>query len=263
MARLTSRQFTRESAEWPVATEPIEFDGTPVGQHVYIQPPEGDRIHCGQVSTDYALMPNVEAIGVAKNAIENAGFTLSDQEWGTVFNGRRFQTTLVADEGFEPFPNDRFQVGFRITNSYDGSSKLRLDAMLFRVLCANGMISTKFFHGVVLFHRGNELREYSDIAAGLSSAYHSLQTVEPVLAEAGKVKFKWPEFLPTLAETNDQFTGKAVHSLMAANPKTMYDGMNGITEMLNSPRSFGDVNTLDIFTTAFLAVMQVKAQVAL
>ena len=250
MARLTANQFSQipESAEWPVATEEIMFDGNAVGQHVFLQPPEGERIHVGQVSTDYALMPNVEAMGVARQAIENAGFT-THEEWGRVFNGRKFQTTIVVSEGFEPIPGDRLNVGFRMTNSYDGSTKLRLDAMLFRVLCSNGMISHELFHGISLFHRGNDLKQYTEIASGLTAAYHAFEQVMPHIKEMSERRFNYNRFIPLFENVSDQFTGKAVHVLHDTTPKNEWEAFNNVTQILNQPKTFGDINTLDIFTT--------------
>jgi len=246
--RLTTKAFPKGSETWPVATEPVEFDGQKVGQHVFIEPPQGERIHVGQVSTDYALMPNTEATNTISSLIEKAGFT-ENQYWGTIFNGRKFQTTIVVDEGFEPIPNDRLNVGFRLTNSYDGSSKLKIEAMLFRVLCSNGMISSQLFGSFGIFHKGDNMKDFSVLSERLIHTFHNIEGHMEKIKEMESDKFNWKKFIPLTEGINNQFTGKMVHQLNKTSPSNMWEAFNNVTEMLNDPKSYGDINTLDSFTT--------------
>lgn len=249
--RLTTKNFNEKDIVMPVRTEPIEFDGKAVGQHVYLEPGEGDRIHVGQVSSEYQLIPNGEALATCRNAIVEAGFSEAEQ-WGTLFNGRRFQTTLVCDEGWEAKKDDRIHVGFRIMNSYDGSTKLRIQAMLFRVLCSNGMISTKHMNGVEIMHKGNQVKELPDIAAQLSDTFRQMERLIPIFQKLMEIEFTWHFLMAILANVNNQFTGQATHALYKAAPNSMWECYNTMTKLLNKPKSFGDVNTLDTVTTNLL-----------
>jgi hypothetical protein len=98
----------------------------------------------GNVSKNYLLVPNEEAVETAHDIIQASGLAHTPQK--IFFDGKRFvYNTIFPELSAEGPLGDEMTVGLQVRNSYNGSMRFQAQLYAERLVCSNGMVSQKHF----------------------------------------------------------------------------------------------------------------------
>lgn len=131
---------------------PTEFAGKQTGNHVVINLNDGRRAAVAHVGNNYNLVSNARAKEIGDEIMSQSGIS-----WNSVnhiWTGRKYIHTYMSDEPAIELPEveDVIRYGFRIENSYDGTSKLRAAVMAYVLSCSNGMVSDRLWGAFGITH---------------------------------------------------------------------------------------------------------------
>lgn len=157
-------------------------NGVLTGYAIQIEDPDavgGWSLAAPHVSENYLLVPNQEVRQIAHEIVDESPWNFEEDT--VAFDGKNFTLTLIAQDPevqmaiddfrgqgghhFAPNPDDFMTFGLMFRNSYD--AKQAFDFVLFiqRLLCSNGMVSTKHLARYRFTHHrsndgwGNDVRE--------------------------------------------------------------------------------------------------------
>lgn len=144
-AQLTAGPATQTWPDYGLELVPVHMDGTDTGRRLIRR--NGDYI--ADVSDDYHLLPNEQAVAAANQAADNLGavpFHDFDGDWYVELDDHVFQDTerrrvhaLYAhnDPVDVTGDGDTIQFGIAVHNSIDSSLTFQVSLFTFRHACAN------------------------------------------------------------------------------------------------------------------------------
>lgn len=101
---------------------------------------------------DYTLVQHSEVLEEVSSTLSELGINGSGRI-ETSNNGARMSAYITFDNKLISDDADGIQPGIKISNSFDGSSSIRLESFAKRLVCNNGMTMSTVFSNQVVMHR--------------------------------------------------------------------------------------------------------------
>ena len=241
----------------PVSLEPITSTGVTLNKVSVMLKEEGQEpFSAGIVGKDYGLFSNRQAVNIAEEIIHrsNMDFTTVNQIW----NGKQFWQTYKTEKAVIELPsiNDVIQFGIGLTNSYDGTCKLRLSLMAYVVSCTNGMTNNQEWGHFSIRHQGVDQVNWQDAEEQIAHGFDRIATSKDVFVELTKRQFKINHLLNVAGTSiSPTFMGKFVKEIAVDKPKSCWDAMQCATSMLRDPKTIAGINQIDLVTSAFMGLV--------
>ena len=123
---------------------------------------------CGVVSEDYALVENAALRDLTHEVAARSGLDWTEEK--VFFDGRRYRLVLVAPDAHavEVAVGDTVGLGLVASNAYDGTLKLSLSLVAFRLACRNGLCVPSLFKRVAIRHDGSARGWEAEVRAALA-----------------------------------------------------------------------------------------------
>lgn len=166
----------------PVQLAPVSVGGESVSQVGVEILNDQESWECINIhSQGYQLISNSLVQQTAREIT-----SLSSMNWKeerTIWTGRYLSLMYRSDKVVDlPEVGDAVALGFRATNSYDGSAKFRLDLMAFVLSCTNGMMSPRYFSTYTLKHIAAQEFDLNEAVSVINAGLDTLEKIAPRIA---------------------------------------------------------------------------------
>lgn len=233
-----------------------------------------DWVLTGTVGASYLLVENREIMERGFQVIESSGLSFEHSRIWT--DGKRFQSNWVITD-FEidiikkfgvdtGLSEDKFQVGFLIRNSYDGSWAASAQIYINRLVCGNGMMSKQMLGQ----YRFKHLNGNADWGTGmdectnlLSNSSFRMEEMLGLISRLPEKQFNQDNLTAIRKRKNNPITagvfGRVVDSyLLNGEHKSMYGLYNAGTSAFwnDSKLKAGDMGNNELWTTDFLSLVK-------
>lgn len=216
----------------------------------------------GSVSKEYLLVPNGKVVESAQRIAKNSPFDFVPRK--LFWDGKRMVLSIVTEDEAATKDvadvGDTIALGMMFENSYNGSTSYRASIFAERLICGNGMVSTKRFATYKFRHTISDgedwEKEQERVLSVLQGGAASLKNVVRGLSllqgtgDLGMTDLQRirQEAIPNLAVTRwgqilDEFLGGEESSEEGGTNLTGYGLMNAATRKLwHRDRSISDYN---------------------
>ena len=166
----------------PVRLAPVSVSGqavTQVGVEILDDQENWQTINIH--SQGYQLISNSLAQQTAREITSLS--TLNWEEERTLWTGRFLSIMYRSDQIVDiPEVGDAVALGFRASNSYDGSAKFRLDLMAFVLSCSNGLMSPRYFSTYTLKHIATQEFDLREAVSIIGDGLDTIEKIAPRIA---------------------------------------------------------------------------------
>lgn len=242
----------------PVSLEPVVLHGVDTGKmSVVLDDPTHGKTPVAIVGRNYAVWSNEDAVKVAEEIMHRSQFAWEPVH--EIWDGKHLNSFWrTADSLIElPEVGDAIQLGLRLENSYDGTSRLRLAVMAYVLTCTNGMVADRRWGVFSVRHDQSMQVDWSDAAAQLEHGATNLVSHADHFRAMSTQPFQLESLLAVAANSglNPRFMGNYVKQLAAddgMDSMSLWQAMNIGTHILSNPSSLAGVRQLGSFTDSFL-----------
>jgi len=240
-----------------VSLEPVLYNDLDTGKmHVILDDPTFGKTPVSMVSKNYAIWSNYEATKVVEEIMHRSPYQFGPVH--NIWNGKQLSMFWKTTENIIDLPEvgDAINLGIRLDNSYDGTSKLRIAIMAYVLKCTNGMVSDRNWGVFSVRHDNSRVIDWTDAAFQLEHGAGKVISFAPQFKQMTEKKFDMSSMLNLAADSgiNASFLGKYVKALADEKKDnfTQWEAMNVGTALMNNPDSFTGVRQLEALTNVFL-----------
>jgi len=171
----------------PVRLAPVAVRGTEVSQvAVEILDDAEDWRPIAIHGEGYQLISNSIVQETAREIISMSPMTWKEEK--TIWTGGYLSTLYRSDQIVEiPEVDDAVALGLRVTNSYDGSAKFRLDLMAFILSCLNGLMTPRYFKTYTLKHVSAQEFNLDEAVSIITGGVVVLEKIVPRIAALSSI----------------------------------------------------------------------------
>ncbi|MCK5117431.1 MAG: DUF932 domain-containing protein [Candidatus Aegiribacteria sp.] len=162
-----------------VRLAPVSVNGESVSQVGVEILDDQEHWQCLNIhSQGYQLISNsiVQQTAREITSLSNLNWTEEKTIWTGRFLSILYRSNKIVDI---PEVGDAVALGFRATNSYDGSAKFRLDLMAFVLSCSNGLMSPRYFSTYTLKHIAVHEFDLNEAVSVLNVGLDTLEKIAP------------------------------------------------------------------------------------
>jgi len=245
MTTLVKRLQSEYEGDYNLALTPVTFENVPdVKGNMLVKPMNGvfarslDR--CIALHGDhYLLVPYENILNGLSDALDKYGIDIRDAK--LLFSvdptlGRMKLRIMFGDTStygmytMQHNPDDKLQFGIEVVSSYDASIMYKLQVMLLRLICANGMKSFETINSSLRRHTTNFVLE--DSFKKLENLNDSFGKLSNTLEAYQKVELKQEQVKDLFKKFANGSSSKEwlLHEVMENKDKpTLYDVYNSFT----------------------------------
>ena len=245
MTTLVKRLQSEYEGDYNLALTPVTFENVPdVKGNMLVKPMNGvfarslDR--CIALHGDhYLLVPYENILNGLSDALDKYGIDIRDAK--LLFSvdstlGRMKLRIMFGDAStygmytMQHNPDDKLQFGIEVVSSYDASVMYKLQVMLLRLICANGMKSFETINSSLRRHTTNFVLE--DSFKKLENLNDSFGKLSNTLEAYQKVELKQEQVKDLFKKFANGSSSKEwlLHEVMENKDKpTLYDVYNSFT----------------------------------
>ena len=245
MTTLVKRLQSEYEGDYNLALTPVTFENVPdVKGNMLVKPMNGvfarslDR--CIALHGDhYLLVPYENILNGLSDALDKYGIDIRDAK--ILFSvdptlGRMKLRIMFGDAStygmytMQHNPDDKLQFGIEVVSSYDASVMYKLQVMLLRLICANGMKSFETINSSLRRHTTNFVLE--DSFKKLENLNDSFGKLSNTLEAYQKVELKQEQVKDLFKKFANGSSSKEwlLHEVMENKDKpTLYDVYNSFT----------------------------------
>ena len=245
MTTLVKRLQSEYEGDYNLARLPVKYKSvTSIDGHMLVKPMNGifskDLDRCIALHGDhYLLVPYENILNGLSDALDKYGIDIRDAK--LLFSvdstlGRMKLRIMFGDAStygmytMQHNPDDKLQFGIEVVSSYDASVMYKLQVMLLRLICANGMKSFETINSSLRRHTTNFVLE--DSFKKLENLNDSFGKLSNTLEAYQKVELKQEQVKDLFKKFANGSSSKEwlLHEVMENKDKpTLYDVYNSFT----------------------------------